>query len=152
VARELKCNYRMCDNMGVAVNPIKYNGKYYCADCLKKMQYEAEMRRKIMDAVLEILPKEIPSLINKVVSQWIALDYQLEYILYTIKYIQLNKYILNHVHGIRYYMNKDDIANAYKSAKIKHELRKIEKEGFEISKDEEEFSYNSNDNYLNISW
>ena len=109
------------------------------------------MRKKIMDSVLEILPQEIPSLINKAVNQWVELDYSMEYILYTIKYIQLNKCILNHVHGVRFYMNKDEIKNAYKTAKTKHELKRIEKEGFSTSNEEVGFSYNSNDNYLDIS-
>lgn len=151
MAKELKCNYKYCDNLGIAINPVKHNGKYYCDVCLKKMQSEADLRKKIMDGVLEILPQEIPSLINKAVNQWITLDYSMEYILYTIKYIQLNKCILNHVHGVRFYMNKDEIKNAYKTAKTQHELKKIEKEGFATSNEEVGFSYNSNDNYLDIS-
>lgn len=150
MAKQVKCNYKMCDNLGVAQNPVKHNGKYYCESCVKKVQREAELRKKIMDTVLAILPQEIPSLINKVVTQWIALDYSMEYILYTTEYIRLNKCILNHVHGIRYYMNKDEIKNAYKTAKTKHEMKKIENIGFEISNGEEGFSYNSNDDYLNI--
>ena len=168
MAKQVKCNYKMCDNLGVAVEPVKYKNKYYCKTCLEKLQKEekeklakqekenkikvrnAELRKKIMDTVLAILPQEIPSLINKVVTQWIALDYSMEYILYTTEYIRLNKCVLNHVHGIRYYMNKDEIKNAYKQAKKKHEMKKVENVGFEISNEEEGFSYNSNDNYLNI--
>ena len=150
MARQVKCNYKMCDNLGVAQNPVKHKGKYYCKSCLKKMLRETELRKKIMDTVLAILPQEIPSLINKVINQWTALDYSMEYILYTTKYIRLNKCVLNHVHGIRYYMNKDEIKNAYKQAKKNHEMKKVETIGFEISSEEEGFSYNSNDNYLNI--
>jgi len=150
MAKQVKCNYKMCDNLGIAQNPVKHNGRYYCESCLKKMQRETELRKRIMDTVLIILPQEIPSLINKVINQWTALNYSMEYILYTTEYIRLNKYILNHVHGIRYYMNKDEIKNAYKTAKTKHEMKKIENIGFEISNEEEGFSYNSNDDYLNI--
>lgn len=154
----------MCDNLGVAQNPVKHNGKYYCENCLKKLIKEqekkeeenkikkqnAELRKRIMDNALKILPKEIPSLINKAISQWIDLGYSMEYMLYTIEYIRLNKCVLNHFYGIRFYMNKDEIKNAYKQAKKKHEMKKVETIGFEISNEEEGFSYNSNDNYLNI--
>ena len=150
MAKQVKCNYKMCDNLGIAQNPVKHNGRYYCESCLKKKQRETELRKRIMDTVLIILPQEIPSLINKVINQWTVLNYSMEYILYTTEYIRLNKCILNHVHGIRYYMNKDEIKNAYKTAKTKHEMKKIENIGFEISNEEEGFSYNSNDDYLNI--
>ncbi len=138
MAKQVKCNYKMCDNLGIAQNPVKHNGRYYCETCLEKLQKEEEitlrekekklalrekekelqakktaLRKKIMDTVLEILPLEIPSLINKVVTQWVSLGYSMEYILYTTEYIRLNKCVLNHVHGIRYYMNKDEIKNQY---------------------------------------
>lgn len=138
MAKQVKCNYNLCDNLGVAVNPIKHKNRYYCKTCLDKLQKEeelklkekeekliqrekekkiqarkTELRKKIMDTVLIILPLEIPSLINKVVTQWVDLGYSLEYILYTTEYIRLNKCVLNHVHGIRYYMNKDEIKNQY---------------------------------------
>jgi len=114
MAKTYKCAYKMCDNLGIAVDPVKYNNKYYCKTCLEEMQRNTDLRKKIMDTTLEIIPKEIPSLINKVINQWIELDYSLEYILYTVKYIKLNKCILNHFYGVRYYMNKDEIKKLIK--------------------------------------
>ncbi len=162
--KSYKCPYKNCDNLGIAVNPIKYKNRYYCEDCLSKLMNDlkqkeeedkikkcnAELRKKIMDTTLKVLPKEIPSLINKVITQWVNLGYSMEYILYTVEYIRLNKCVLNHFHGVRYYMNNYEIESAYKTAKTKHEMRKIENIGFKISNDEEGFSYNSNDDYLNI--
>lgn len=139
MAREYKCAYKMCDNLGIAQNPIKYKGKYYCESCLKKMQYETELRKKIMDTVLAILPQEIPSLINKVISQWIALNYSMEYILYTTEYIRLNKCILNHVHGIRYYMNKDEIKNEFNKLILQKKYNEQKDKEFETTEEYVEF-------------
>jgi hypothetical protein len=153
MARELKCNYKMCDNFGVAVDPIKYKNKYYCKECLKKLKHEielqekekelkqrnSELRKQIMDITLEILPKEIPSLINKVTNQWVSLGYSMEYILYTINYIRINRCILNHVHGVRYYMNKDDIKNQYNKLKAKEKLKQLQHQEFETTEDVVEF-------------
>lgn len=150
MARQVKCNYKMCNNLGIAINPIKHKGRYYCESCLEKLQKEEEielrekeeklalrekekelqakktaLRKKIMDAVLVILPLEIPSLINKVITQWVGLGYSMEYILYTTEYIRLNKCVLNHVHGIRYYMNKDEIKNQYEKRLTEIKYKKI---------------------------
>jgi len=156
--KQINCNYKLCQNLGVAVDPVKHNGRFYCKTCLDEIlkneeiqKYNAQLRKKIMDTVLEILPKEIPSLINKVVTQWVGLGYSMEYILYTIKYIQFSKGILNHVQGIRYYMNKDEIKIAYKKRENEIKLKEIKKEGFGTSKDEVEFTYKSNDTCSNIT-
>lgn len=164
MARQVKCNYKMCDNLGLAIEPIKHKGRYYCKVCLEKLQKEeeivlrekeeklalqekekelqakkTELRKKIMDTVLVILPLEIPSLINKVVTQWVGLGYSMEYILYTTEYIRLNKCILNHVHGIRYYMNKDDIKTQYEKLKAKNKLKQMQHQDFETTKEVVEF-------------
>lgn len=139
MAKQVICRYKNCDNLGVAINPIKYNGKYYCESCLKKYQYESELKKKIMDTTLEILPKEIPSLINKVITQWVNLGYSMEYILYTVEYIRLNKCVLNHFHGARYYMNDDEIKKTYTNLKTKHKLKQMENQEFEISDEVVEF-------------
>ena len=82
--RTYKCAYKMCNNLGIAVDPVKYNNRYYCKTCLDEKLKIADLRKKIMDTTLEIIPKEIPSLINKVINQWVDLGYSLEYILYTV--------------------------------------------------------------------
>lgn len=164
MARQVKCNYKMCENLGIAIEPIKHKGRYYCKVCLEKLQKEEEialrekeeklalqekekeiqakktaLRKKIMDTVLEILPLEIPSLINKVVTQWVGLGYPMEYILYTTEYVRLNKCILNHVHGIRFYMNKDEIKNQYNKLKSKNKLKQMQHQNFETTEDVVEF-------------
>lgn len=164
MAKQVKCNYKLCDNLGIAVEPIKHKGRYYCKACLEKLQKEEEislhekeeklalrekekeiqakktaLRKRIMDTVLEILPLEIPSLINKVVTQWVSLGYSMEYILYTTEYIRLNKCILNHVHGIRYYMNKDEIKNQYNKLKAKNKLKQMQNQEFETTEEVVEF-------------
>ena len=151
--KSYKCPYKNCDNLGLAVNPIKYKNRYYCEKCLDKLMNDlkqkeeenklkrrkTELRKKIMDTVLEILPLEIPSLINKVVTQWVGLGYPMEYILYTTEYIRLNKCILNHVHGIRFYMNKDEIKNQYNKLKSKNKLKQMQHQNFETTEDVVEF-------------
>ena len=146
MARELKCGYNMCSNLGVAVNPVKYKNKYYCKECLEQIK----LKEKIRDKIFELLPKEIVTRVNTAVKQWIEKGHSPEYILYTLEYIKLNKCVLNFVHGIQYYLINKEIEEAYISAKTHHELKKIEQEGFEISTDEIGFSYNSNDDFLNI--
>jgi len=146
MAKTYKCAYKMCDNLGIAVDPVKYNNKYYCKTCLEEMQRNTDLRKKIMDTTLEIIPKEIPSLINKVINQWIELDYSLEYILYTVKYIKLNKCILNHFYGVRYYMNKDEIKNAYDRLIKQKKLKEQKDKEFEITKEEVNFKPVENNN------
>lgn len=151
--KSYKCPYKNCDNLGLAVNPIKYKNRYYCEKCLDKLMNDlkqkeeenklkrrkTELRKKIMDTTLEILPKEIPSLINKVITQWVNLGYSMEYILYTVEYIRLNKCVLNHFHGVRYYMNDDEIKKTYTNLKTKHKLKQMENQEFEISDEVVEF-------------
>ena len=151
--KSYKCPYKNCDNLGIAVNPIKYKNRYYCEDCLNRLMDDlkqkkeedkvkrrnVELRKRIMETALEILPKEIPSLINKAISQWVDLGYSMEYILYTSEYIRLNKCVLNHFYGVRFYMNKDEIKNTYKDLKLKHKLKQMENQEFEISDEIVEF-------------
>lgn len=145
--REYKCGYPMCENLGLCVDPVKYKSKWYCDECLKQIKLKEKVREKIF----ELLPKEIMSRVNVAIKQWTLKGHTPEYILYTLEYIKLNKCVLNYVHGIQFYLIDKEVESAYKNAKTQRQLKKIEKEGFAISNDEVEFSYNSNDNYLDIS-
>lgn len=146
MARTYKCAYKMCNNLGIAVDPIKYSNRYYCKTCLDEKLRIDKLRKEIMDTTLEIIPKEIPSLINKVINQWLELDYSLEYILYTVKYIKSNKCVLNYFYGVRYYMNKSEIKNTYDNLIRQKKLREQKDKVFEITNEEVDFKPVENNN------
>lgn len=140
MAKSIKCNYKMCDNLGVAINPVKHiNNRYYCKECLKKMLKEQQIRKEIIDEILLILPKEIMSVINKALNQWIEVGYTYEYMLYTVKYIRINKCVLNHTFGIRYYMNNKKIEEQYKNLVMQKKAKEVEEQKFEVTDDVVEF-------------
>ena len=48
MARQVKCNYKMCNNLGVAVEPVKYKNKYYCKKCAKKLYADKILSKSLL--------------------------------------------------------------------------------------------------------
>jgi hypothetical protein len=103
------------------------------------MLKEQQIRKEIIDEILLILPKEIMSVINKALNQWIEVGYTYEYMLYTVKYIRINKCVLNHTFGIRYYMNNKKIEEQYKNLVMQKKAKEVEEQKFEVTDDVVEF-------------
>ena len=44
--KSYKCAYKNCDNLGLAVNPIKYKNRYYCEKCLDKLMNDLKQKEE----------------------------------------------------------------------------------------------------------
>lgn len=125
----MKCPYKYCNHGGVVKkeNAIYYKSRYYHKDCYNKKINKTECR-DLLKNNYKFNNMNINNSIKQLVDDK---GRDSEFVLIAIKYIINNKKPLNSPYGISYYLEFDEVIDAYKS----HQKRKV-KEEIKSSNDE----------------
>lgn len=141
---EYKCKYKYCKHNGIVLKDeaVKEGNAYYHSDCLK----EKNEKKQIIDIFYKYINKtevgaQLTRTVNTIVSTNRATS---EFLLYALCYVIHHKIPLNHVAGLYYIINNNEIKTSYQNYKNsqvqKLDVTKVKTE------EETQFKINDTDN------
>ena len=138
----MKCRYKYCKHGGEVDKSIaiKEGTAYYHKECL----YEKNMKNKIEEYWFNNFPNVTISILRKVMNQLINDNkIDVDYIMFTMKYIRKFNKPINSPFGLLNYCNDNNIKQSYKKEIInkKYNDMKDKIDSVEISSEEVKYTY-----------
>ena len=112
------------------------SGQYYHKDCFelkKKKEKKDEQTKEDLKQFRELWYERIDRTVvwwklNKVVEEYLERGIPSDYILFALKYVIVKGFKLRYPEGFRYYLDRQEIKDAYKEKKRKEKIKEqIEK-------------------------
>ncbi|MBK5242150.1 hypothetical protein [Clostridium sp.] len=122
----MRCRYKYCKNGNeIAKEDAIKDGGYYCPECHK----EKSLKQEIEAYYIENLPQTAIQLLRKVINQLLyTSNYEAGYVLFIIKKIHVNNFVLNNPFGIAYYCNEGRNIKEWKKIQTNIEFKSIKNE------------------------
>lgn len=145
----VKCRYKSCPYGGIINRDtddfVEHGGHiYYHKDCYKaKVDKENKVEKTKVDLkefrklwCENISNTVVWSQLNKVLKEYLDRGVESDQLLFTLKYVIKHKWRLNYPPGFRYYIDNDEVKNAYKQEIYRRAQIKQSQRIIEIKKDE----------------
>lgn len=108
-----KCCYQQCKygNQVKKNEAIKNGSHYFHKECLEEKLAKVE----IYNLFIENFPQSVFATVRKGINDMVdKKGIEAKYLLFVLKYSLKKKFNLNHIFGLSYYANNDEVKKAYK--------------------------------------
>lgn len=128
-----KCGYVDCNYPGhevdISVQSYEYDGKRYyhksCYELKKKKEEKTEQQKADLQYIKNLWVQHISNTVNYgqlffILNDFIIRGISSEYLIFVVKYAIDNKLNLRYPMGLKYYVDREEIKDAYEKSKRKN--------------------------------